>query len=52
VGLLQSEIPPNPLFPRAIERIAFSADGTRLGAAYADGELRIWDTAVLNPKKP
>jgi WD40 repeat protein len=51
IGTLASDIPLNPLFPRAIERIAFDPAGTQLAAAYADGEMRIWRTTALNPKK-
>jgi WD40 repeat protein len=40
-------LPPNPLFPRVIECIAFDRNGVRLAAAYAEGEFRIWDTSAL-----
>lgn len=40
-------VPPNPQFPRAIERVAFDGKGTRLAAAYAEGDFRIWDTSAL-----
>jgi WD40 repeat protein len=40
-------LPPNPLFPRAIERVAFDGNGARLAAAYAEGDFRIWDTSTL-----
>jgi len=40
-------LPPNPLFPRVIERIAFDRNGVRLAAAYAEGDFRIWDTSAL-----
>ena len=39
--------PPNPQFPRVIERVAFDGKGVRLAAAYAEGEFRIWDTSAL-----
>jgi WD40 repeat protein len=42
-------VPPNPQFPRAIERVAFDGKGTRLAAAYAEGDFRIWDTSALLP---
>ena len=40
-------LPPNSLFPRVIERVAFDGNGTRLAAAYAEGDFRIWDTSAL-----
>jgi WD40 repeat protein len=40
-------LPPNPLFPRVIERIAFDGSGARLSAAYAEGDFKIWDTSAL-----
>ena len=40
-------LPPNPLFPRVIERVAFDENGTHLAAAYAEGDFRIWDTSAL-----
>lgn len=43
-----TEIPPNPLFPKGVERVEFDAAGSRLGAAFADGELGIWDVSPLN----
>lgn len=48
---LMSEIPASTLFPRAIERVAFNTTGTQIAAAYSDGEMRLWDCAVLNPRK-
>jgi len=42
-------LPPNPLFPRVIERIAFDRNGVRLAAAYSEGDFRIWDTSTLAP---
>ena len=39
--------PPNPRFPRVIERVAFDGKGTRLAAAYAEGQFSIWDTSAL-----
>lgn len=42
-------LPPNPLFPRVVERVAFDETGSRMAAAYADGEMRIWDTSSLGP---
>lgn len=41
-------LPPNPLFPRAIERVAFDGNAARLAAAYAEGDFRIWDTSALS----
>src|SRR6266478_815450 len=41
-------LPPNPLFPRVIERVAFDGNGTHLAAAYAEGDFRIWDTSSLS----
>jgi hypothetical protein len=41
--------PPNPRFPRVIERVAFDGKGIRLAAAYAEGESSIWDTSALLP---
>ncbi|MGB4786493.1 MAG: hypothetical protein WAQ77_17400, partial [Candidatus Acidiferrum sp.] len=43
----QAALPPNPRFPRVIERVAFDGKGTRLAAAYAEGEFSIWDTTAL-----
>jgi WD40 repeat protein len=40
-------LPPNPLFPRVIESVAFDGNGTHLAAAYAEGDFRIWDTSAL-----
>ncbi len=40
-------LPPNPLFPRVIERVAFDRNGVRLAAAYAEGDFRIWDSSAL-----
>jgi WD40 repeat protein len=40
-------LPPNPFFPRVIERVAFDGNGTHLAAAYAEGDFRIWDTSAL-----
>ena len=40
-------LPPNPLLPRVIERIAFDGNGVWLAAAYAEGDFRIWDTSAL-----
>ena len=42
-------LPPNPLFPRVIERVAFDRNGVRMAAAYAEGDLRIWDSSALLP---
>lgn len=41
-------LPPNPLFPRVIERVAFDGNGGRLAAAYAEGDFRIWDTSNIS----
>src|SRR6267143_1217990 len=43
----EAALPPNPRFPRVIERVAFDGKGTRLSAAYAEGEFKIWDTSAL-----
>ena len=43
----EPSLPPNPLFPRVIERIAFGGNGVRLAVAYAEGDFRIWDTSAL-----
>jgi WD40 repeat protein len=45
--IFEPALPPNPLFPRVIERIAFDGNGARLAAAYAEGDFRIWDTSAL-----
>ena len=47
VFTFEPALPPNPLFPRVIERIAFDGSGARLSAAYAEGDFRIWDTSSL-----
>jgi tricorn protease-like protein len=47
VYTFEPTLPPNPLFPKVIERIAFDGNGTRLSAAYAEGDFRIWDTTAL-----
>jgi WD40 repeat protein len=47
---LTSEVPANPLFPRGVEQVEFNAAGTQVAAAFADGEILIWDCAALNPK--
>jgi WD40 repeat protein len=47
VYVFEPPLPPNPLFPRVIERIAFDGNGARLAAAYAEGDFRIWDTSAL-----
>ena len=44
----EAALPPNPRFPRAIERVAFDGKGIRLAAAYAEGEFSIWDTSALS----
>jgi WD40 repeat protein len=43
----EAAVPPNPRFPQVIERVAFDGKGTRLAAAYAEGEFSIWDTSAL-----
>lgn len=48
VYTFEPALPPNPLFPRVIERVAFDRNGTRLAAAYAEGDFRIWDTSALH----
>jgi WD40 repeat protein len=40
-------LPPIPFFPRVVERVAFDGTGSRLAADYAEGEMRIWDTTIL-----
>jgi WD40 repeat protein len=45
----EPSLPPNPLFPRVIERVAFDGNGARLAAAYAEGDFKIWDTSALSP---
>jgi len=47
VYIFEPALPPNPLFPRVIEHIAFDESGVRLAAAYAEGDFRIWDTSAL-----
>jgi len=47
VYIFEPALPPNPLFPRVIETIAFDESGVRLAAAYAEGDFRIWDTSAL-----
>jgi WD40 repeat protein len=44
----EPSLPPNPLFPRVIERVAFDGNGARLAAAYAEGDFRIWDASALS----
>ena len=48
VYIFEPALPPNPLFPRVIEHIAFDESGVRLAAAYAEGDFRIWDTSALS----
>ena len=45
----EAAVPPNPRFLRAIERVAFDGKGTRLAAAYAEGQFSTWDTSALAP---
>jgi WD40 repeat protein len=47
VYTFEPPLPPNPLFPRVIERVTFDGNGTHLAAAYAEGDFRIWDTSSL-----
>jgi WD40 repeat protein len=47
VYTFEPALPPNPLFPRVIERVAFDGNGARLSAAYAEGDFKIWDTSAL-----
>lgn len=47
VYVFEPALPPNPLFPRVIERVAFDGSGARLSAAYAEGDFKIWDTSAL-----
>jgi WD40 repeat protein len=47
VYTFEPALPPNPLFPRVIERVAFDGNGAHLAAAYAEGDFRIWDTSTL-----
>jgi len=44
----EAALPPNPQFPRVIERVAFDGKGARLAAAYAEGEFSIWDMSALS----
>jgi len=48
VYAFEPALPPNPLFPRVIERVAFDGNGVRLAAAYAEGDFKIWDTSALS----
>jgi WD40 repeat protein len=48
VYTFEPALPPNPLFPKVIERIAFDGSGARLSAAYAEGDFKIWDTTALS----
>jgi WD40 repeat protein len=48
VYAFEPALPPNPLFPRVIERVAFDGNAVRLAAAYAEGDFRIWDTSALS----
>jgi WD40 repeat protein len=48
VFTFEPTLPPNPLFPRVIERVAFDGNGTHLAAAYAEGDFKIWDTTALS----
>ena len=47
VYTFEPALPPNPLFPKVIERVAFDGSGARLSAAYAEGDFKIWDTSAL-----
>jgi WD40 repeat protein len=47
VYTFEPTLPPNPLFPKVIERVAFDGNGTRLSVAYAEGDFKIWDTSAL-----
>ena len=49
VFAFEPPLPPNPLFPRGIEQVAFDSKGARLAVAYADGDVRVWDTSSLSP---
>ena len=51
VHTFEPALPPNPLFPRAIERVAFDGNGGRFAAAYAEGDFKIWDTTALSNKR-
>lgn len=44
---IQPPLPPNPIFPGGIDQVRFNADGSRLAAAYAEGQTRIWNTLSL-----
>jgi len=48
VYTFEPALPPNPLFPKVIERVAFDGNGTRLSVAYAEGDFKIWDTSALS----
>jgi WD40 repeat protein len=47
VYTFEPTLPPNPLSPKVIERVAFDGNGTRLSVAYAEGDFKIWDTSAL-----
>ncbi|MEO8754359.1 MAG: hypothetical protein ABI624_16945 [Casimicrobiaceae bacterium] len=51
LATLEPPLPPDPLFPRGIERALFAPDGTRLAIAFADGEFRIHDVSTLVPRQ-
>jgi len=51
VFTFEPPLPPNPLFPRIIEQVAFDETGARMAVAYADGDMRIWDTSALSQSK-
>jgi WD40 repeat protein len=50
VYTIEPPLPPNPLFPKVVEGIAFDGKGNRLAVMYAEGDYRIWDTSALEPK--
>jgi WD40 repeat protein len=48
VFTFEPPLPPNPLFPRAIEQVTFDGTGARMAVSYAEGDMRIWDTSALS----
>ena len=48
VFTFEPPLPPNPLFPNAIEQVTFDGTGARMAVSYAEGDMRIWDTSALS----
>jgi hypothetical protein len=48
VFTFEPPLPPNPLFPRAIEQVTFDGTGARMAVSYAEGDMRIWNTSALS----